>query len=223
MRVIFDDDVRNREYPRYSPQVTVREVSAGGDRRRADLGPERRRAPRHRRHLRHRRFRDRDRDLRQGGGRHQWVPRSPCCSARRRRRPTAPPPPTRPQWSVPTRSRRTTPPPTAWESRRTRSRSTAARSTRPAARRTRPRLPTRRSEPPVRPLGGRHTPDTGHDRQQFSQDIRRRHEGDPDVQRRTVGVANPAGFTIRSGQQRRPRRRARNFRRTVELTLTTAD
>ncbi len=26
VRVIFDDDVRNREYPRYSPQVTVREV-----------------------------------------------------------------------------------------------------------------------------------------------------------------------------------------------------
>ena len=26
MRVIFDDDFRYREYPRYSPQVTVREV-----------------------------------------------------------------------------------------------------------------------------------------------------------------------------------------------------
>ena len=26
VRVIFDDDLRNREYPRYSPQVTVREV-----------------------------------------------------------------------------------------------------------------------------------------------------------------------------------------------------
>ena len=114
--------------------------AAGGDRRRADLGPERRRAPRHRRHLRHRRFRDRDRDLRQGGGRHQPGPRSPCCSAQRRRRPPAPQTPTRPQWSVPTRSRRTTPPPTASESRRTPSFvPTAARSTRPAARRTRQR------------------------------------------------------------------------------------
>ena len=26
VRVIFDDDVRNREYPRYSPQITVREI-----------------------------------------------------------------------------------------------------------------------------------------------------------------------------------------------------
>ena len=137
VRVIFDDDLRNREYPRYSPQVTVREVPpvVTGVALTSDPGADdtyaiaesvtatvtfdkavdvTSRSPDH----------PVGRHGGQGGRlrrRHQHHHNGVFL---------------RPSW-------RTTPPPTAWESRRTRSFSTAARSTRPAAPPTRPRLPTR--------------------------------------------------------------------------------
>ena len=194
VRVIFDDAFRYREYPRYSPQVTVREVPP------VVTGVALTSDPGRRRHLRHRRIRDRHRDLRQGGGRHSRSPDHPVGrhggqGGRLRRRHQH-------DHNGVFLHR-------LGERHRPRRRGNQGKHARSQRRHDlRDRQHHQRghayplgSEPPVRAQGGRHPADAGHDRRRFPQDIRRRDEGDPDVQRGHRRGSEPH---LHRGQQRRP-------------------